>query len=470
MIIEVVGAGGKTTRIFEKAREYRSQGKTVCILTTTKMYRREDTLIWEENAPKESLQKALDILGRSGICMCGTKAGEEKMGPIPDWALKDLSKAADVTLIEADGARSHALKYPRTGEPVLTGIAHEIWVMIGVYALGKPVEQMLHGYEQAREASFFDGETVTPGLLQKLIGYYKEIIKEKSPMSRCKVCPIGGNTLYERVLGAMLRDGMDLSVIRPEWFEQKARAVICGAGHVGQKTAQLMKFLGYETWVLDDRQEFLAKERFPDADKRICTPYNRIGEAFPEENAQDYYIVLTRGHEGDYACVREILKRKYAYLGMIGSRRKVAATMERLWEDGFSHEDTDQIHAPIGLAIGGQSPEEIAVSIAAQIVECANKSSQSAISKEQLSFQGKGCVCVIIEKEGSAPRAQGTLMIVTEEGIIGTVGGGSLEHQVVECAKVCAECCEQVYELSNEEGSALGMICGGRCRILFVPV
>lgn len=91
----------------------------------------------------------------------------------------------------------------------------------------------------------------------------------------------------------------------------------------------MAKMLGFHVTVMDDREEFLTKERFPDADERILGSFDEFGEKIPVyENA--YYVVVTRGHQGDTLCARQILKRPYTYFGMIGSRTKVKLTKEML--------------------------------------------------------------------------------------------------------------------------------------------
>ena len=108
------------------------------------------------------------------------------------------------------------------------------------------------------------------------------------------------------------------------------------------------------------------------ADERIFGEFDTLSDRIsPYENA--YYVVVTRGHLGDSACARAILKRSFAYFGMIGSRTKVRITREKLLKEGFTEEQLDQIHAPIGLPIGGQMPAEIAVSIMAEIVQEKNR-------------------------------------------------------------------------------------------------
>ena len=151
--------------------------------------------------------------------------------------------------------------------------------------------------------------------------------------------------------------------VMEETFLGKIHVVLCGGGHVSLAAAKILKLLDYELTVIDDREEFASIQRFSMADHVLCLNFEKdfAGVSFP---AGAYYVILTRGHEHDYTCLENIMKRPYGYLGMIGSRSKVRQQKEKLLEAGFLQEQIDTVHAPIGLPIGGQTPEEIAVSIA----------------------------------------------------------------------------------------------------------
>ncbi len=258
--------------------------------------------------------------------------------------------------------------------------------------------------------------------------------------------------------------------ILTEVFQKSPRLIILGAGHVSCPTAKIGKILGFHVTVMDDREEFLTRERFPDADLLIQGSFEELSERIPVyENA--YYVVVTRGHKGDSVCARQILKRPYAYFGMIGSRTKVKLTRERLLEEGFTEEQLDTIHAPIGLPIGGQLPEEIAVSIMAEIVQEKNRRQTSfadeKIAKEILGGRS-GVMITITEKQGSSPRGTGSRMLVEENGCVyGSIGGGSVEYEAIRHA-ASVKCAEvQKYNLSVSDNRNLGMICGGTVEVLF---
>lgn len=146
------------------------------------------------------------------------------------------------------------------------------------------------------------------------------------------------------------------------------RLIILGGGHIAVPLVQMGKLLGFEVTVVDDRPSFANKGRFPEADSILCQDFQKALQEL-EVNDNTYVIIVTRGHRHDQTCLEEVLKKpRAAYLGMIGSRRKVATLMNNLQEQGYSPEVLNHVYTPIGLDIGAQSPEEIAVSIMAEII------------------------------------------------------------------------------------------------------
>ena len=146
------------------------------------------------------------------------------------------------------------------------------------------------------------------------------------------------------------------------------RLVIAGAGHVGQAVAHLGRLLQFEVTVIDDRAEFANIDRIPDSDFFLIENIPQAVANFPI--SQDTYIVIaTRGHSYDTETLRACISSPAAYIGMIGSRRKVKLIRKALLEEGWSSaEEFDRIYTPIGLEIHSKTVEEIAVSIAAQLV------------------------------------------------------------------------------------------------------
>lgn len=145
--------------------------------------------------------------------------------------------------------------------------------------------------------------------------------------------------------------------------------IVVGAGHVAQPMAHLGALLGYRVTVLDDRPDFATRERFPDADRLVRADFS---DPFVDVDLHErsYLLLVTRGHKYDYECLVRALRSDPApaYIGMIGSRRRVRATYVQLLEDGIDRDLLDRIHAPVGLDIGAETPEEIAVSVASELV------------------------------------------------------------------------------------------------------
>jgi xanthine dehydrogenase accessory factor len=145
--------------------------------------------------------------------------------------------------------------------------------------------------------------------------------------------------------------------------------VIVGAGHVARPMAHLGALLGFRVIVLDDRPEFATRERFPDADRLIRADFSDPFADVPLHE-RSHILLVTRGHKYDYECLLRALRTdpRPAYIGMIGSRRRVRATYVQLLDEGIDRDLIDRIHAPVGLDVGAETPEEIAVAVAAELV------------------------------------------------------------------------------------------------------
>ena len=143
---------------------------------------------------------------------------------------------------------------------------------------------------------------------------------------------------------------------------------VFGAGHVAQPTARLAKMVGFRVCVVDDRPEFANADRFPGADDiRVVAEFDSALEGL-EIGRSGYVVILTRGHLHDRTVLMQILRTEAGYIGMIGSRRKREQVFRSLREEGFSAADLNRVHSPIGIDIGAESCEEIAVSIVAELV------------------------------------------------------------------------------------------------------
>ncbi|MDP2945379.1 MAG: XdhC/CoxI family protein, partial [Atribacterota bacterium] len=151
-------------------------------------------------------------------------------------------------------------------------------------------------------------------------------------------------------------------------LQPKEEVLIFGAGHIAVCVSKLAKMVGFKVTIIDDRKEFANQERFPEADEIIV---EEIEGALAHLNItpSTYIIILTRGHLKDEEVLTSVIRSGSAYIGMIGSRNKNAAVFQQLIKKGISQEELNQVHAPIGIDIGAQTPEEIAVSIIAQIIQ-----------------------------------------------------------------------------------------------------
>lgn len=255
-----------------------------------------------------------------------------------------------------------------------------------------------------------------------------------------------------------------------ELFQKAPRLVILGGGHVSQPVCQIGKILGFDITVADDRKEFITEERFPWADHLLCCDFDRLPEElFTYENT--FYVAVTRGHQGDRACARKVLSRPHAYFGMIGSRTKVRMTKDALLKEGFSDRQVDSMHSPIGLPLGGQLPEEIAVSIMAEIVLEKNRRYTGFADMDVANavLEGeKGVMMTILSKSGSSPRGIGSKMFLGKKGTsFGSIGGGNVEFTACRDAEDFSDLKVKEYDLSAKDASDLGMICGGHVRVLF---
>jgi xanthine dehydrogenase accessory factor len=155
-----------------------------------------------------------------------------------------------------------------------------------------------------------------------------------------------------------------------ERLEPEPRVVVCGAGHVGAALARLAAAVGYRATLLDDREDFVARSRFPGEEIELVAAPGWTGpltEAIGTGRGV-YVAVVTRGHNEDEECMKAVLAARPDYVGMIGSRRRTNIVLARLREAGFDEEVLKEVRAPVGLDIGAVTPEEVALSVLAEIV------------------------------------------------------------------------------------------------------
>lgn len=142
-----------------------------------------------------------------------------------------------------------------------------------------------------------------------------------------------------------------------------------GAGHVSRQVAKLARMVDFRVIVLDDRPEFANRDRFPDAAETHVIPDFQSAFDGLTIDADSYLVILTRGHAHDRTVLEGALRTDAGYVGMIGSRKKRNAIYKKLLSGGFTQEDIDRVHSPIGLSIGAETPEEIGVSIVAELIQ-----------------------------------------------------------------------------------------------------
>ena len=159
-------------------------------------------------------------------------------------------------------------------------------------------------------------------------------------------------------------DGTEVFV---EGFTTPPTLVMVGGGHVGKATADLAHNLGYRVFVVDDREEFSNKERFPYAEQVVVAPYDQWPQHL-DVNVNSFIVAATRGHRFDDMALESALTTRARYVGLLGSRRKNLMIYQRLSMEGVPLERLKEIHAPVGLDIGALTPEELAVSIMSEII------------------------------------------------------------------------------------------------------
>lgn len=462
MIRAIVGAGGKTSLIKRLTNEYRKQGRSVFVTTSTHMFVEADTLVTED------VDSIIYELKTKGYVMAGASCGE-KIRALPKEVYEEVCRHADEVLVEADGSKHLPLKFPNETEPVIYDNVEEIIIVCGLHGLGKSAKEVVHRIELAsRKTGISPEDVIRPTHIQELLRKeYLEPLKEKYQNKTIKIEPNAGEGMYARALAGLLKDEQDVSLIREEWFEPQPQLIVCGGGHVSKDLVKMASCLDFKVKVIDDRADFVNADRFPTAGEVICDSFDNLHN-YLEKNA--YYVVVTREHKDDFNCVKQILTKPYRYLGMIGSKGKVERTFENLRNAGVSEAEIESIFAPIGLQIHAVTPAEIAISILAEIIQEKNKKHAASVSRELLHTREKGVLCIIIEKKGSSPRGVGSMMLVTSEKVYDSIGGGAVEFAAIDDARTCEHVMIKDYCLNSKEAGNLGMICGGSNKVLFIPV
>ena len=266
-------------------------------------------------------------------------------------------------------------------------------------------------------------------------------------------------------------------------FVPKERMILLGGGHIAVPLCEFASALEYDVVVVDDRPSFANHERFPHASAVVCDSFAHAIEAL-KITPQDYVCVLTRGHRWDGECLRTILPGTWpAYLGMVGSKRRVTGLLGLLKEEGYDEEKLAAIHSPIGLSINAQTPAEIAVSVCAEVIQ--HRRSQiperdpdvlkrTDTDMELLRFLAENPVpmayMIVISTTGSTPVQSGAAMAVDKAGQMrGTIGGGCGEAEALTAARSLIGTGDSRVirvNMTNDVAMDEGMVCGGTMTVL----
>ena len=282
------------------------------------------------------------------------------------------------------------------------------------------------------------------------------------------------------------RDDTGREAIYTRAFLPPQRLILLGGGHVSQPLSRYAADLEFDVTVVDDRPSFANAVRFPEARRVICDSFeNAIREL--NITKYDFVCVITRGHRHDALCLRALLSGDMPrYLGLIGSKRRTIELFKMLEEEGYDRAKIDQIHTPIGLAIGAETPKEIAISILAELIlqrsskSAEREASSLALASHEpellqylLSKKEPCALAVVVEKSGSTPVPTGAVMAVNQlGGIVGTVGGGCGEHEILKHALDVLRTGQARLvnlDMSNDVAEEEGMVCGGRMKVWIEP-
>ncbi len=266
-------------------------------------------------------------------------------------------------------------------------------------------------------------------------------------------------------------------------FVPEDRLILLGGGHIARPLCHIASMLDFAVTVVDERPGFANTERFPEAAQVVCNSFARAIEDLKIRPA-DYVCVITRGHRWDGDCLRQILQGEYpSYLGMIGSRRRVAGLLGLLRAEGYDAGKLEAVHTPIGLKIGAETPAEIAVSICAELIlhrrshspeEDGTVLERTDTDFSLLRFVAEGrapaALMTVIETRGSTPVESGAIMAMDTLGWgYGTIGGGCGEAEVMrEARRLIGTGRARMVEvdMTNSVAEEEGMVCGGKMRVL----
>lgn len=324
--------------IYETIEQYLTEGKNGILATV--IYR-------AGSAPRDVGAKML--VGGDGKCF-GTVGGgrleadacTEAMNIMNKGEPKILNIRMDSNAVADDGMLCGG-NVDILLEPILKKYA-------GVY---KKIGEMLREDERGFVVTKFGSGVFSKTLIEEDLALTGDTLPEKE-MEGLR------NFLNEK--RPYMSEGM---VIEP--LQSLSVLYVFGAGHVSQFLAGIARIVDFHVVVIDDRKEFANRERFPDAAEVIVEDFHNVFDRL-SFTGKEYVTIITRGHQYDAYVLEEVLRRKTRYVGMIGSRRKVRIILEHMQKSGFDEETVANVHAPIGLSIHAETPQEIAVSIVAELI------------------------------------------------------------------------------------------------------
>lgn len=256
--------------------------------------------------------------------------------------------------------------------------------------------------------------------------------------------------------------------------------VICGAGHISMPLIAMIRMLGCSVTVIDDRPYFADNARRAQATTVFCEPFADALSRIPGDT-DTFFIIVTRGHRYDEACLSAIVRKPHAYIGMIGSRRRVGIVKQSVIDGGGNPDVVNQVHTPIGLSIGAQTPEEIAIAIMAEIIQVKNAVKRTGGYPHEILHALSGVnaeqtptvLATIVSRKGSAPRDIGTKMLIYPDShAIDTIGGGCVEADVIRQARMMltTNSLPSVrlleVDMTAEAAEDEGMVCGGIIEVM----
>jgi xanthine dehydrogenase accessory factor len=332
------------------------------------------------------------------------------------------------------------------------------------------------------------------------VGIYRELFERlKEPKSLLLLSEGEGGKVKYRIfypeqedLPALVSEAWDTKRLIWKWDQsgdwQKAEAFhppvklyLLGGGHISSALAEIAALVDISVVVLEDRPEFANRQRFPKAEQIICDDFipalSRINF-----NPSSFVVAATRGHRYDQQCLEFLLKKRLAYIGMVGSKRRVRILKRNFQEMGITDEQLNNLHSPIGININANTPAEIAVSIMAEIIQVkrtlfpAEETDREVLEGlYAIELSGERAVLVtIVNTKGSSPRKTGARMLIYPDGrVVGTIGGGCGEAEVKrEALNVFDHDKAIIYRLdmTAEAAADEGMACGGIMQALLEPI